>query len=131
MIRWPVLGVTLLAIILSWKDASFITDLFLDYVPMFNKFRDTKMMLVVVQVSVALGVAYSLKKVWDKAGSGEWKPFVYPIGGVAGLLLVFLIVPEVIFDFAPSLTPDRAEGVPGIKAQRLEIFNNDVFRSLG
>ena len=131
VIRWPVLGVTLLAIILSWKDASFITDLFLDYVPMFNKFRDTKMMLVVVQVSVALGVAYSLKKVWDKAGSGEWKPFVYPIGGVAGLLLVFLIVPEVIFDFAPSLTPDRAEGVPDIKAQRLEIFNNDVFRSLG
>ena len=33
-----------------------LTDFFLDHVPFFNQFRDTKMMLVLVHNSIAIGV---------------------------------------------------------------------------
>ena len=44
-LKWPVIIIGGLAVILSWRDASFVTDFFLENVPMFSKFRDTKMML--------------------------------------------------------------------------------------
>ena len=132
--RWPLLGITLLAIILSWRDASFITDFFLDYVPMFNKFRDTKMMLVLVQLAVAVGVAISLKRVWEDAGSDNWKPWIYAFGGVLGLLISFYILPETFFDFTSSIRADHLREqypISKLTSLRVEIFRADVFRSIG
>lgn len=132
--RWPLLGITLLAIILSWRDASFITDFFLDYVPMFNKFRDTKMMLVLVQLAVAVGVAISLKRVSEDAGSDNWKPWIYVFGGVLGLLISFYILPETFFDFTSSIRADHLREqypISKLTSLRVEIFRADVFRSIG
>jgi len=131
--RWPIIATSLLAIILSWRDASFVTDFFLEYVPLFNKFRDTKMMMVLIQLVVVVGVAMSLKRVWDEAGSGKWKPWVYSLGGVAGLLAVFYIIPETIFDFTSEIRQDvLKEQYPINKliSLRVEVFRADVLRSL-
>ncbi|MBM71497.1 MAG: hypothetical protein CL847_01760 [Crocinitomicaceae bacterium] len=132
--RWPLLAITLLSIILSWRDASFITDFFLDYVPMFNKFRDTKMMLVLVQLAVAVGVSISLKRVWEDAGSDNWKPWIYAFGGVSGLLISFYILPETFFDFTSSIRADHLReqySISKLTSLRVEIFRADVFRSIG
>lgn len=133
-LRWPVLAITILAIILSWRDASFVTDFFLDYIPMFSKFRDTKMMLVLVQLSVALGVAMMLKRLWDESGNGNWKPWIYSLGGVTGVLILFYILPTTFFDFTSSIRPDRLQGeiaANQLTQMRLEVFRADVLRSIG
>ncbi len=133
-LRWPVLAISILAIILSWRDASFVTDFFLDYVPMFSKFRDTKMMLVLVQLAVSLGVAMMLKRLWDESGSGNWKPWVYSLGGVLGVLLAFYMLPNTFFDFTSSIRPDRMQTeLPAnqLSKMRIEIFRADILRSVG
>ena len=57
-LKWPVIIIGGLAVILSWRDI-FCDRFLLENVPMFSKFRDTKMMLVLIQLSVALGVSVS------------------------------------------------------------------------
>ena len=49
-LRWPTFLVSVMAVMLSWRSASGLTNLFLDHMPLFDKFRDTKMMLVLLQV---------------------------------------------------------------------------------
>ena len=108
-----------------------MTDFFLEYVPLFNKFRDTKMMMVLIQLVVVVGVAMSLKRFWDEVGSGKWKPWVYSLGGVAGLLAIFYIIPETIFDFTSEIRQDiLKEQYPMNKLIiRVEVFRADVLRS--
>ena len=133
-LRWPILVISLLAIVLSWRDASFVTDFFLDYVPMFNQFRDTKMMLVLVQLAVAVGVALSLKKVWDEAGNKKWEPWAFSFGGLIFVLLLFLILPELFFDFTSSIRYDSLQEklpINKLKELRVELFREDVLRSVG
>lgn len=128
--RWPLLAVTALAVILSWRDASGLTDFFLEYVPLFNKFRDTKMMLVIVQLAVATGATLAVREILD---SKNWKPWVYALGGISFVLVLFYAIPTSIFDFSSSIRPDMAVEQIGIrKAEelRLEIFRSDVMRSL-
>lgn len=101
-LRWPFLLVTLLAIVLSWKDPSFITNIFLDSVPLFAKFRDTKMMLVLVSIVapfMAIWLVDELRKgipeerrKWLHAGSGF----------ILVLLLLFTAAPGVLFDFVSA-----------------------------
>lgn len=128
--RWPLLAVTALAVILSWRDASGVTDFFLEYVPLFNKFRDTKMMLVIVQLAVATGATLAVREILD---SKNWKPWVYALGGISFILVLFYAIPTSIFDFSSSIRPDTVVEKIGIrKAEelRLEIFRADVMRSL-
>lgn len=128
--RWPLLAVTALAVILSWRDASPLTDFFLESVPMFSKFRDTKMMLVLVQLAVATGATLAIREILD---SKNWKPWVFALGGISFVLVLFYAIPTSIFDFSSSIRPDLAVEQIGIrKAEelRLEIFRSDVLRSL-
>ena len=133
-IRWPLLVITILAIILSWRDASFISDFFIDHFPLFNKFRDTKMMLVLVQLCVATSLALSLKQVWEAGSSSKWKPVIFSLAGVVALLSTIFILPVVFFDFNSSIRADQLWDYFGggvIKDLRVSIFRLDLLRTMG
>jgi len=132
-LRFPLMLITILAIIISWREASAFSDFFLNHVPLFNKFRDTKMMLVIVQVSVAIGGALALKEIWEDASNGKWKPWVFSLLGISAVLSTFYIFPTTFFDFTSSIRPDQALiqlGKQSVTQLRIEIFQSDVLRSL-
>ncbi len=144
-LRWPFAAMTLLAILLSWRQVTFFTEVFLEYVPLFNKFRDTKMMLVVVQTIAGAGALLMLKQLadWGKAraeGSlvgGEWKSVRNRVGLVfGGMMVVFLAfyaLPDAFLGFAPELREDMLSQMDSnyVHALRLEVFRADVLRTLG
>ena len=133
VLRWPMLVVTLLAIVLSWRDASGLTDFFLDSVPGFAKFRDTKMMLMLIQCMLPIGVGLLLRDAL--AGKVEWGRKLFVAAGVpVVLMLLFALAPTLVFDFESHVRPDRAVeqlGAARALEQRLEVFNADVWRSFG
>ena len=133
VLRWPMLAVALLAIVLSWRDASGLTDFFLDNVPGFAKFRDTKMMLMLIQCMLPIGVGLLLKDVVD--GKVEWGRKLFIAAGVPVLLLLsFALLPEALFGFESHVRPDRAVeqlGASRALDQRLEVYSADVWRSFG
>lgn len=133
-LRWPLLLVTILAIMLSWRDATGLTDFFLEYVPLFNKFRDTKMMLVVVQLSVAIGATLAIREILN---TKNWKPWAIAFGGILFLLILFIAFPTQIFDFNSSIRNDslldtaRANNIENlVRTLRVEVFRKDVLRTL-
>lgn len=132
-VRWPLLGVAVLAIVLSWRDASWLTDAFLNNVPLFNKFRDTKMMLVLVQLVVPFGAAMALWELSHEKATKQWKLWLAGGGATALLLLAFYATPQTWFDFQSTIRPDVAIERLGKQAvsERIDIFRSDVLRSLG
>ena len=133
VLRWPMLAVGLLAIVLSWRETSGLTDFFLEYVPGFAKFRDTKMMLMLIQCMLPIGVGLLLKDVVE--GKVDWGRKLFIAAGIpVALLLLFAVMPTVFFDFESHVRPDRAVeqlGAARALEQRLEVYGADVWRSFG
>ena len=139
-LKWPLAAVTVMAILLSRRDGGFLTDFFLDYIPFFNQFRDTKMMLILVQVAVSIGTALALVemgKLISNGGAELKKRRVWWMGGLGFLSLTFAsfyVLPEFFFDFQTSIKQDVAVeqlGYPEALRRRLVIFQSDVARTLG
>lgn len=133
VLRWPMLAVALLAIVLSWRDTSGLTDFFLEHVPGFAKFRDTKMMLMLIQCMLPIGVGLLLKDVVE--GKVDWGRKLFIAAGIpVALLFLFAVMPTVFFDFESHVRPDRAVeqlGAARALEQRLEVYSADVWRSFG
>lgn len=88
-LRWPFLLLSALAIMLSWKDSNFIGDLFIDHVPMFAKFRDTKMMLVLISVMAPTAVMLLLDQLGTRSKETSRKML---FAGAGAVLLVFVLI---------------------------------------
>jgi hypothetical protein len=73
-IKWPFLVITLLALGLCLKEMTGLNSMFIEKIPMYNKFRDSKMILVLIQVmAAAMGMKFLKKLVegevaWGKNG---------------------------------------------------------------
>ena len=132
-LRWPLLVVSMLAIVLSWRDATWLTDVFLERVPLFNKFRDTKMMLVLLQMVVPVGAAMALHELQSDRAAKHWKRWAGAGAASAVLMVLFYVMPDTLFDFKSSLRPDMAMEQLGnrVKGMRVEVFRADVLRALG
>ena len=132
-LRWPLLAISLLAVVLSWRDATGLTDFFLDYVPLFNKFRDTKMMLVLVQLVVPLGAAMALHEMTQPEAAKRWKRWAIGGSATAVLMLAFYAMPKVWFEFSSTIRPDLAMDQIGkrVVGMRIDVFREDVLRSFG
>lgn len=144
-LKWALLAVSLLAIILSWKYAG-ITDWFIEHVPLYNKFRDTKMMLVLVQLSFPLLGALFLQKLFREEIRQD--QFLYVALGTIGVILLMCLMPNAWFDFLSrndtaqfsSLLqehrndPNTINFINGLKQEiidaRISIFKLDCTRSL-
>ncbi len=66
-LKWALIGATLLSIVLSWgKNFMWLTDLFIDYVPMYNKFRAVSSILVIAEFTIPLLAILALKRLLDE-----------------------------------------------------------------
>lgn len=144
-IKWALFAVSLLAIILSWKYGSLV-DWFIEHVPLYDKFRDTKMMLILVQLSFPLlGFLFLNKLLKNEINK---KQFIYVSLSVTGILLLFYIMPSVWFGFFNNAelvqfdkllenyknNPNALMQIRDLKDEivnaRIGIFKKDCLRSL-
>jgi len=132
-LRWPTLLVSVLSVMLSWRSGSVVTNFFLDHVMLFDKFRDTKMMLVVLQVVIPMGAALALHEMMQPEAKKRWKWWV--VGGAVPVLVLvaFYAVPDAFFQFTSHIRQDVAYEQYGTRVLELrkEIFRSDVARALG
>lgn len=68
-LKWALVAATLLSILLSWgKNFMPLTDFFIDYVPMYNKFRAVSSILVVAEFTLPLLAILALKRILEEPG---------------------------------------------------------------
>ena len=134
--KWLV-AATIFSILLSWgKNFGFLTDLFIDYVPLYNKFRAVSSIQVIAELAIPILGILGLKVFFDTEVSNKekikaLKNSVIIIGGLA---LVFVVAGTSLFAFE-SINDARYENMaPGFSevliADRKSIFFDDSLRSL-
>ncbi|MBQ8656554.1 MAG: YfhO family protein [Prevotella sp.] len=101
--KWGLLAVTVLSIMLAWgKNFMGLTDLFIDYVPMYAKFRTVESILVIAEFTIPLLAMLSLMRVvqqpevlTEKKGRNFWLAFAL----TGGACLLFALFPTMFFSF--------------------------------
>ena len=66
-LKWALIGATFFSIVLSWgKNFMPLTDFFIDYVPLYNKFRAVSSILVIAEFTIPLLAIFALKRLLEE-----------------------------------------------------------------
>lgn len=140
--KWALLGATVLSILLSWGHNFMpFTDFFLDYVPMYSKFRTVASILVIAEFTIPLLAMLALKRLVDEPDlMGKQMRWVYvSFGLTGGIALLFALMPTVFFsNFISAAELEALKGIPAdylaplesnLRSIREGIFVADCWRS--
>ncbi len=135
--KWALLFATMMSIFLAWgKNMMWLTELFFNYFPMYNKFRAVESILVVAEITMPLLGFMGLQRIIE--GQVEWKKlrtYLFIAGGVtAGLCLIAALFAG-SFDMTSSYDAQWKGQVPqwlydAILDQRAAMMKADAWRSL-
>ena len=143
-LKWGLLVATILSVLLSWgRNFMPFTDFFIDYVPMYAKFRTVASILVVAEFTIPLLAMLALKEVVTGQIDVKGKRFRYSLiasflltGGVAFL---FWLMPKAFFsDFVSQSELQAMSQIPAeqlmpllsnLTEVRMSMFTADALRS--
>ena len=141
-IKWALVAATILSILLSWgKNFMGFTDFFLDYVPMYAKFRTVASILVIAEFTIPLLAMLALKKLFDEPE--QLKPRMKYVGIsfllTGGVALLFSLMPSTFFSSFISTSEMQAlQSLPAeyiqpimanLTEMRQAMFTSDALRS--
>jgi len=141
-LKWALLTATVLSILLAWgHNFMWFTNLFLDYVPMYSKFRTVASILVIAEFCIPLLAMLALKKIVDDpmvlTKNMKWLGVSFAL--TAGVALLFAIMPSMFFPEYVSATERAALSslpqeyiVPltdNLTTMRKAVFTADCWRS--
>lgn len=142
--KWALLAGTVFSILLSWgKNFMGLTDFFIDYVPMYNKFRAVSSILVIAEFTIPLLAIMALKEIVEHPSvlKEKAKCFYTSLGLTGGLSFLFAIAPRVFFpSYISSMemsalqqaipAEELASILANLEEMRVAIFTSDAWRSL-
>ena len=133
-LKWWLITCTLLSFALAWgHNMMWLTDIFLDYVPGYNKFRSVSMILVIAELTIPLLGFLALKEILsEKTGKKELiKSLKFALGITGGLCVLFAFVGPSLFNFTSNgdaQLPDFI--VSALESDRASLLRSDALRSL-
>lgn len=95
-LKWALIGATFFSIVLSWgKNFMPLTDFFIDYVPLYNKFRAVSSILVIAEFTIPLLAIFALKRLLEEPEilKQEKKPLGISLLLTAGIALLLAVAP--------------------------------------
>lgn len=143
-VKWALLAASVLAVVLAWgHNFNLVSDLFIDYVPGYNKFRTVSSILVIVEFTIPLLAALCIRKILKTDNFLEkfgWT--FYTVAGVCAFICI-------IGWFAPGTfgspftagesqwisenslltNPYYSPAISAVAESRLALVSGDSFRS--
>lgn len=135
--KWALLFATLMSIFLAWgKNMMWLTELFFNHFPMYNKFRAVESILVVAEITMPLLGFIGLQKIIS--GEIEWSKLrnnLFIAGGITAGVCLFAALFAGSFDMTSSYDAQWKSQVPdwlydAILDQRVAMVKADAWRSL-
>ncbi len=141
-LKWALLGLTLLSIFLALgRNCQWLTDLFIDYVPMYSKFRTVESILVIAEFTMPLLAILALQQV---LGTENWwnkyrKQIFFSFGALGFICLVGIVLPQI---FGSVITPQdeetskiivrqlESQGYPADLAASFSLDNPNIFAAV-
>lgn len=137
-LKWWLVGGTLLSLLLSYgKNLGFLTDVFINIVPLYNKFRAVSSIQVILELCIPILAIFGLVKLFNDFEKEEekLKALKFSAGIVAGLALVFILFKSMFFNFSGGndayFRQNYGAGfVAALKEDRKSIFTIDAVRTM-
>ena len=143
--KWALLAATILSVLLSWgKNFMGLTDFFIDYVPMYAKFRTVASILVVAEFTIPLLAVLALKRLidWPDLLRQKMRWAYVSLALTAGVALIVALVPGMMGPFVSDqegqmlaniqgMTPDVQRMILGsVESMREAMVSSDAWRSV-
>jgi len=121
-LKWWLLGTVLLTMFLSFgKNLPFLSDLFFNYFPLYNKFRAVESILAVASLCFPILAVLAIQELSDNPDKALiFKKLKIAFFIVGGITLLMIAVPDVLLNFRSD---DQAAGVSNL-TQALQGDNN-------
>lgn len=146
-LKWWLVGGSLLSLILSYGDSepfAFITNFFIDYVPLYNKFRAVSSIQVILELCIPALAIFGLSRLFNQYVKDEDKLKALKFSAIiaGGVALVFLLFKSA-FDFIGLDFVGANDGyyrqaygqygeafVDALREDRKTFFTQDTLRTL-
>lgn len=116
-IKWALLAATALSILLSWgHNFMGFTNFFLDYVPMYAKFRTVASILVIAEFTIPLLAALALKRIVDEPTvlTKNMKYVYASFALTAGVALAIALMPSMMGPFVSDQERQMLSSIQGM-----------------
>lgn len=137
-LKWWIVGGTILSLILSWgKNFGVVTEFFIDFVPLYNKFRAVSSIQIIAELCIPILAVFGIHKLFNNFEGEEEKLHALKWATIitAGFALVLLVLKSALFSFSGGsdsvyIEQMGIEFVRALKEDRMSIFTADAIRSL-
>ncbi|WP_370175085.1 YfhO family protein [Leeuwenhoekiella palythoae] len=137
-LKWWLLGGTILSLLLSFgSNLSWFTDLWIDYFPLYNKFRAVTSIQVIAELCVPVLAVFGLYKILQKTEAKEdkLKALKWTTGITGGLSLIILLFNGSLFSFAGGndayyIQNFGMDFISAVKEDRRSLLVNDTLKTL-
>ncbi|WP_445716626.1 YfhO family protein [Flavobacterium sp.] len=134
-IKYLFLAGAIFSLLLSWgKNFSVLTDFFINYVPLYNKFRAVSSIQVILELCVPALAIVGLYQFFKQDEKAKWNA-LWKSGAITfGLLLVLFLI-KGMFNFSGANDAVYAqmygdEFIRTLKIDREALYTSDVLRSM-
>ncbi len=135
---WWLVPMIVLTLMLSWgRNFMWLTDIFIDYVPMYNKFRTVSMTLVAAGFGITLIAVLSLRELLNTTTDKRKliRPVLISAAITGGIALLFALFPSLSGNFIAEgdaqFRGDYSFLKETLPLDRAALLRADAFRSLG
>lgn len=132
--RWWLAIVIVMSIMLSWgSNFMGLTRFFVEYVPMFSKFRDATNSLIIAQFAIPL-LAFLAAREWfspELEPEVKKKKLLVASGVAGGIALLYALIPTIAGTFTgagDSAIPEWLQ--ESLQSDRIGLARRDAFRTL-
>nr|MDH4404111.1 hypothetical protein [Flavobacterium sp.] len=141
-IKYVFLAGALFSLVLSWgKNLSIVTDFFIDFVPMYDKFRAVSSIQVILELSVPVLAIMGLQSFFTQKKEKQWSSLCKATATVFGLIIGLFLIRNT-FDFVGQMDAqllqmlsqgqDKSFGtgfIDALKEDRKSLYSADLLRS--
>lgn len=137
-LKWWVVSAFFLSLLLSWgRNFEFLTEFFINNVPLYNKFRAVSSIQVIIELILPVLAIVGLHQLLNNFVKIEkkQKALLYSAGIVGGITILFLLFKSTLFGFESPYDKYFIEDlgiqfVDAIREDRMSVFTSDAIRSL-
>jgi hypothetical protein len=133
-IKYAFLAAAILSLFLSWgKNFSALTNFFIDYIPLYDKFRAVSSIQVVLEICIPVLAIMGLQSFFKADKDAQWKA-LWKSGAVVLGIIIALFFVKGMFGFAGPSDEMYAkaygpEFITALKSDRKSLYSADLLRS--
>ncbi len=143
-LKWGLLVAIVLSVLLSWgKNMQWFTDIFIQYVPLYSKFRAVSMTLVIAELCIPALAFLGLHKWYENPDLVKIKSpaFYTAAAATGGVIIILYLMPSLFLNFlsqpeqamlaaSAAENPQLLINYQEVQDIRISIFRADALRSL-